>query len=86
MESITQNEQDALNQLFNGHDGEDLTSPYGGHFAPEDLGPVEWNKKQRGGLVTSLLKKGLVEIYDAKEYSLGCDIIVLTYKGLNALA
>ena len=79
---LTFNEVQALNDLCDSHDGEDLTSPYGSQSDPASVGPTGWNMQQRGALIASLIKKGLAYHYDGEEHSLGCDIITITNKGL----
>jgi hypothetical protein len=85
MDTLTTNEVFVLNQLLENHDGEDLTSPYGSQNYPNEVCPIGWNAQQQGGLISSLLKKGFVNIYNGKEYSLGCDVITITEDGINAL-
>lgn len=82
---LTFNEVQALNDLCDGHDGEDFTSPYGSQNEPECIGPAGWNMQQRGALIASLIKKGLAQHNDGKEYSLGCDIITITNEGLEII-
>tara|TARA_R110002074_G_scaffold356008_1_gene528050 strand:- start:22 stop:339 length:318 start_codon:yes stop_codon:yes gene_type:complete len=82
---LTINEVQALDDLCDGHDGEDLTSPYGSQNEPECIGPAGWNMQQRGALIASLIKKGLAQHNEGEEYSLGCDIITITKKGLQVL-
>ena len=87
MSNLTENEILVLNQLVSNHCGEEVTSPYGSEGGyPNEVGPKGWSKQQRGGLVASLLKKGLIELYNGKEYSLGCDILAITDSGLEAIA
>ena len=82
---LTTNEVQALNDLCEGHDGEDLTCPYGSTNEPAYIGPAGWNMQQRGALIASLIKKGLAQHNDGEEFSLGCDIITITNEGLEII-
>ena len=44
------------------------------------------NHYEAGGVITSLLKKGLIELAEAEEYSLGCDCYYVTELMLEAYA
>tara|TARA_R110001606_G_scaffold93969_1_gene208510 strand:- start:156 stop:422 length:267 start_codon:yes stop_codon:yes gene_type:complete len=81
---LTINELEALNQLVTFHNGDNPTEFWCADTEPTDIGPEDWTDQQRGGLVASLIKKGLAQLFRAEEYSLGCDILVVTNEGLAA--
>ena len=81
---ITEHENLALRQLIQWHSAEDPTSLCGSETGPREIGPRDYTAQQSGGLAASLLKKGLVQLCTAREYSIGCDVLVLNDDGIEA--
>ena len=79
---LTINELEALDQLVDEHCDDNPTNCYSAQTRPIDIGPQDWTEQQKGGLVASLIKKDLIWLCRGEEYSLGCDVLVITDEGL----